>query len=117
MLPSTFSSRHLTLDFLPSTFYPRLFTLTLDFLPSPSTFYPRPRHLTLDTQPIDKLSNLITVNCPNYLNVHYQSLKFCVLNARSVRNKTADILDYICECKLDVVGITESWVSSDDAAV
>jgi exonuclease III len=57
------------------------------------------------------------VNCSNYLNVHYQSLKFCVLNARSVRNKTADILDYICECKLDVVGITESWLSSDDAAV
>ena len=62
-------------------------------------------------------NNLITVNCSNYLNVHYQSLKFCVLNARSVRNKTADILDYICECKLDVVGITESWLSSDDAAV
>jgi hypothetical protein len=43
MLPSTFSSRHLTLNFLPSTFYPhpRLFTLTLDFLPSPSTFNPR----------------------------------------------------------------------------
>ncbi|CAB4020270.1 RNA-directed DNA polymerase from transposon X-element, partial [Paramuricea clavata] len=37
--------------------------------------------------------------------------------ARSVRNKTADILDYICECKLDVVGITESWLCSDDAAV
>ena len=62
-------------------------------------------------------NNLITVNCSNYLNAHYQSLKFCVLNARSVRNKTADILDYICECKLDVVGITKSWLSSDDAAV
>ena len=40
---------------LPSTFNPRLFTLTLEFLPSPSTFYPRPRHLTLDTRLIDKL--------------------------------------------------------------
>ena len=48
--------------FLPSTFYPRLFTL--DFLPSPSTFYTRPRLFTLaldilpstlDTRPIDKL--------------------------------------------------------------
>ena len=62
-------------------------------------------------------NSLITVNCSNYLNTHYQSLKFCVLNARSARNKTADILDYTCECKLDVVGITESWRSSDDAAV
>ena len=62
-------------------------------------------------------NNLITVNCSNYLNAHYQSLKLCVLNARSVRNKTADILDYICECKLDVVGITDSWLSSDNAAV
>ncbi|CAB4017697.1 Hypothetical predicted protein [Paramuricea clavata] len=59
-------------------------------------------------------NNLITVNCSNYLNVHYQSLKLGVLNARSVRN---DILNYICECKLDVVGITESWLSYDDAAV
>ena len=47
-LPSTFNPRLFTLDFSPSTFYPRLFTL--DFLPSPSTFYPRPRHLTLDTR-------------------------------------------------------------------
>jgi hypothetical protein len=62
MLPSTLSSRQLTLDFLPWTFYshPGLFTLTLDFLPSPSTFYPRPRHLTLDTRLIDKLYHIST---------------------------------------------------------
>ena len=38
-----FYPRLLTLDFLPSTFYPhpRLFTLALDFLPSPSTFNTR----------------------------------------------------------------------------
>jgi hypothetical protein len=57
--PSTFYPRLLTVDFLPSTFYPRLFTPTLDFLPSPSTFYSRPRHLTLDTRPIDKLRILM----------------------------------------------------------
>jgi hypothetical protein len=37
--------RHLTLDMLPSTFSSRLFTL--DFLLSPSTFYPHPRLFTL----------------------------------------------------------------------
>ena len=38
---------------LPVNFDPRLFTLTLDFLPSPSTFYPHPRlfTLTLDIGP------------------------------------------------------------------
>ena len=42
--------KNTTLDF----FYdPRLFTLTLHFLPSPSTFYPHPRlfTLTLDIEP------------------------------------------------------------------
>jgi hypothetical protein len=53
--PSACNIRHLTLSMLPSTFHPRIFTLTLDILPSQSTFYTRPRHLTLDSRLIDKL--------------------------------------------------------------
>ncbi|XP_031573732.1 uncharacterized protein LOC116307604 [Actinia tenebrosa] len=38
--------------------------------------------------------------------------------SRSVRNKTADIVDYIShDCKADLVAITESWLDQHDAAV
>lgn len=46
------------------------------------------------------------------------SLKFCLLNCRSVRNKTADLVDYIShDCKRDIVAITESWRGQHDDAV
>ena len=44
-------------------------------------------------------------------------LSLCLLNARSVKNKTADLFDYICDCKADLVAITETWLTTDDAAV
>ena len=39
------------------------------------------------------------------------------LNARSVRNKTADIFDVICESKADLIAITETWFTKNDSAV
>ena len=39
------------------------------------------------------------------------------LNARSVRNKTVDILDFICESKADLITITETWLTKNDPAV
>ena len=41
----------------------------------------------------------------------------CLLNSRSIRNKSAAIFDYICERKVDMMGITETWVSSYGYAV
>ena len=38
------------------------------------------------------------------------------LNARSVRNKTVDILDFICESKADPIAITETWLTKNDSA-
>ena len=34
-----------------------------------------------------------------------------------MKNKTADLFDYICDCKVDLVAITETWMTTDDAAV
>ena len=46
-----------------------------------------------------------------------QVLSLCLLNSRSVRNKTAVIFDYVCDCKADLVAITETWLGDHDAAV
>ena len=41
------------------------------------------------------------------------SVNLCVLNPRSVRNKTHVLCDYIVDNDLDVFAITESWLSDD----
>ena len=40
-----------------------------------------------------------------------------LLNARSLRNKSSDIYDYIVDSKLDLCAITETWLSVNDDAV
>ena len=54
--------------------------------------------------------NLITLklssnplNCTN----------LALLNARSIRNKTDFITDYICENDLDIIALTETWLTDD----
>lgn len=44
-------------------------------------------------------------------------LSLCLLNARSVRNKSAVLMDYLCDCKADLYAKTETWLTEDDAAV
>ena len=39
----------------------------------------------------------------------------CVINTRSVRNKTTDILDYIHEHDLDIVATTDTWLTNKDS--
>ena len=40
-----------------------------------------------------------------------------LLNARSLRNKSSDIYDYIVDSKLDLCAITETWLNVNDDAV
>ena len=47
----------------------------------------------------------------------YQQMLLCNLNARSVRNKTAQILDFIVDRKVDLVAITEHWLTANDSDV
>ena len=65
------------------------------------------------------ISNLISVRRYSALApiVADKHLSLCLLNARSVKKKTADLFDYICDCKADLVAITETWLTTDDAAV
>ena len=47
----------------------------------------------------------------------FKPLRFCLWNCQSVRNKTAALQDYLCEKKIDLRALTETWLSSDDDAV
>ena len=55
--------------------------------------------------PIAKTSNVIENK-----NTHF---KLGLLNARSVKNKSLEICDHIVDNSLDLVAITETWMSAD----
>ena len=60
--------------------------------------------------------NLIPVTLTsNPLNYPTTTASLCIINARSVRNKTTDILYHIHEHDLDVVAITETWLTNKDS--
>ena len=43
-------------------------------------------------------------------------LRFAVINARSLRNKTAVFVDHIIEQNIDVCAVTETWLKDKDTA-
>ena len=45
------------------------------------------------------------------------NVAFCLLNARSLKNKTASFVDYVQDCKADIFAITETWLTQNDAVV
>ena len=45
-----------------------------------------------------------------------KSLDLCLLNARSVRNKTLAISDFTTDLNIDIMALTETWLNSDDEA-
>ena len=45
------------------------------------------------------------------------SLTMCLSNIRSLRNKTAVFADYVCETKVDLFAITETWLCPSDDAI
>ena len=52
----------------------------------------------------------------NRNNVRQTLMKCCVLNAQSLRNKSVDFVDYVLDCKPDVVAVTETWFTPIDTA-
>ena len=47
------------------------------------------------------------------------SMELCLLNSRSVRNKTLLINDFVNDCNIDIMAITETWLNSagDEASI
>ena len=63
-----------------------------------------------------------------YYLVEFASIQgriFCIRNLfngetlsfRSLKNKTASIVDYVQDCKADIFAITETWLTQNDAVV
>lgn len=46
-----------------------------------------------------------------------KSINFVLLNARSLRNKTSDFVDYVTDIDADITAITETWFNNLDNAV
>jgi hypothetical protein len=66
-----------------------------------------------DTQRGVSLSNLTKVTCKNERGIASTNLSFALINARSIKNKTTALADYISEKCVDVVAITETWLGRD----
>ena len=44
------------------------------------------------------------------------SIKFCNLNTRSIKSKSADFVCYVKSCAADIFAITETWLTAKDCA-
>nr|XP_054757019.1 ankyrin-3-like [Lytechinus pictus] len=65
----------------------------------------------------DKVEKLSMKLKRTHLNTDFSSknIKFAMLNARSVKNKTAEFVDYILDHELDIVAVCETWLTPNDA--
>ena len=43
-------------------------------------------------------------------------LKFCTMNVRSLKNKSADFMDFVCTSNADIFALTETWLKDIDSA-
>ena len=64
--------------------------------------------------------------CSNLINIpliashqltNNKGIKLCLVNAQSLRNKTADFSDYVTEFKFDLVALVKTWFTMDDVAM
>ena len=46
-----------------------------------------------------------------------EQLLLCVLNARSLRNKSAAFVDLVCDSKADLFAVSETWLTDNDTAI
>ena len=53
----------------------------------------------------------------NQVNHCSSNLSFCLLNACSLRNKSASLCDYVQDCKADIFAITETWLTQNNAVI
>ena len=82
----------------------------------------RPRYMTKQKSAVPEqkqcganFKNLIpvpTIKLPKLF--EHGALRIAIQNVRSVRNKTNFLRDFIIENKLDIFGITESWLRDDE---
>ena len=70
-----------------------------------------------DTSGTHNPNNVIVVNQnPMQRSKMDPKLKLCLANVRSIKSKSAALLDYIVACKADLFAITETWLTPLDVA-
>ena len=52
-----------------------------------------------------------------YIKNDTQQLLLCVLNARSLRNKSATFVDLVCDSKADLFAVSQTWLTVNDTAI
>ena len=81
------------------------------------TYTSEQKHCRLAHKGVNK-NNLINIPLvpPQRTSKHNSNhLQLCLLNARSLKNKTTQLLDYITDCKSDIAAI--NWFSENDSAL
>ena len=61
--------------------------------------------------------SLINIQCTTSHTIQRQLISMCLLNIRSFKNKSAAFYDYICDCKANLIAVTETWLTVNDNAV
>ena len=63
------------------------------------------------------LDNLIQIDISPLSSVSVtRSVKFCLWNAQSIRNKSASFTDYTCDKRIDLIALTETRFADNNAA-
>ena len=72
----------------------------------------KPSRVKLSVGP--NLNNLVSIKRHPLNSSSANSLNFCLLNARSIINKTLQIKDFVVDKNIDILALTETWLKPDD---
>ena len=75
-------------------------------------------HQHMSTDRNRNLDNLCNIRCLPYNWTSTTNIfSLCLLNTRSIRNKIAELTDFVCDHKPDLLAVTETWLGVNDCAV
>ena len=78
---------------------------------------PGPNHFENRENKAHNLSSLINIQCtPSHI-ILRQLISMCLLNIQSFKKKSAAFYDYICDCKANLIAVTETWLTVNNDVV
>lgn len=73
-------------------------------------------HRQLRHNPLNCTGICSSSRCSEKSTSRQPSLSLCIMNVRSIKNKSAQFVDYVTSCKADLFALTETWLSKNDDA-
>ena len=73
-------------------------------------------HRQLRHNPLDCIAISSSSRCSEKSTSRQPSLSLCIMNVRSIKNKSAEFVDYVTSCKADLFALTETWLGKNDDA-